>query len=171
MSFAERAKTASLFRHKWNCLCVVLLSLYSHLQMIIYTVVCRKEDVAMGGRRKEKTIVKEKIQKRMIDQAKINDSLWSGQDTTLQRVLAVYEGVLTDIWRFIWAIWTVLLPITAPTFGDTGHMVLTGKLLRVACLGRIIWFGTLKRKNIGIVSCKFIIAVLKHMINICIILF
>ena len=51
-------------------------------------------------------------------------------------------AVLTDIWRFIRAIWTVLLPIAAPAFGDTGHLVLTHKLLRAASLGVVISFGS-----------------------------
>lgn len=42
---------------------------------------------------------------------------------------------LTDIWRFVRAIWTVLLPITAPAFGDTGHLVLAHKLFRAAGFG------------------------------------
>lgn len=50
--------------------------------------------------------------------------------------------ILTDIWRFVRAIWAVLLPITAPAFGDTGHLVLTYKLLRAAGLGVIVCFGS-----------------------------
>lgn len=50
--------------------------------------------------------------------------------------------ILTDIWRFVRAIWTVLLPIAAPAFGDTGHLVLTCKLLRAAGLGVVVGFGS-----------------------------
>lgn len=53
-----------------------------------------------------------------------------------------HAAVLTDIWRFVRAIWTVLLPIAAPAFGDTGHLVLTSKLLRAAGLGLVVSFGS-----------------------------
>lgn len=51
-------------------------------------------------------------------------------------------AILTDIWRFVRAIWAVLLPVAAPAFGDTGHLVLTYKLLRAASLGVVISFGS-----------------------------
>lgn len=56
-------------------------------------------------------------------------------------------AILTDIWRFVRAIWTVLLPITAPAFGDTGHLVLAYKLPRAAGFGVIVCFGSCKKRR------------------------
>lgn len=56
-------------------------------------------------------------------------------------------AVLTDIWRFVRAVGTVLLSIAAPAFGDTGHLVFANKLLGAARLGVIICFGNWKRKG------------------------
>lgn len=67
------------------------------------------------------------------------------EDTSLLRdsFSSYFHGtMLTDIWRFVGAIWTVLLPVAAPAFGDTGHLVLTYKLLRAAGLGLVISFGS-----------------------------
>lgn len=54
---------------------------------------------------------------------------------------------LTDIWRFVRAIWTVLLPITAPAFGDTGHLVLAHKLFSAAGFGLIVCFGICEKRE------------------------
>ena len=58
-----------------------------------------------------------------------------------------HAAILTDIWRFVRAIWTVLLPIAAPAFGDTGHLVLTYKLLRAAGLWVVVSFGSWIKKR------------------------
>lgn len=62
-------------------------------------------------------------------------------------VVSCLVVILTDIWRFVRAIWTVLLPITAPAFGDTGHLVLAYKLPRAAGFGVIVCFGSCKKRR------------------------